>query len=565
MGPDGFEKTGFVRINALLWADILVSYALFVMQDYLTDVWKPDFTHAAGILNIWGAISKCGELIKFKDLEGTKSICNEHTLYNESNERWINPSFAKLFNLQFFAGYQPTGNVNTACACNATGTCKQYEPECIGQTQKVLFYTGMALIAVGGAGNLVSEKPFHKAQDKESRSPTIGFLKIPGFIIVALVPIIGAIALPYVKPWTIRFGIPAICTVIATLVFMTGWCGPCEYTKDKPKTEGSPITNVCRVCLETAAVISDGEDPKENKWRVCSVAEVEEAKIAVRMVPMWMTFVICGIVSSIANTYFVEQAKNMNRHIGKLKVPPQILLLAFDFAKRMFGMLAILILQKVKCEKDEALQDNKVRKTAESSTYTKVAPAIGIGLGMVFSVLCCIIATVIEKRRLGVIRSHGLLDKPDEVLPMNMLWLVFQFVLLAGLDSFLENSVSEFYTHQSPESMKNYLDYFTMGVSGLGFIFSTLCVYVVGKISEKGGKPSWFQDTLNKSRLDRYYWVLAGLSSVNLLVYIFMEYFYRYKDLEARNNKANSSSGGEGGGGGGGGDEQGNLELARKL
>ncbi|KAL8517299.1 hypothetical protein ACS0TY_015509 [Phlomoides rotata] len=546
MGSDGFEKTGFVRINALSWADILVSYALFVMQDYLTDVWKLDFTHATGILNIWGGISKVLPVFFLYFVDALLG----------------NFKLLVITSISYSVGISLLAMSIPPVLANATGTCKQYEPECIGQTQKVLFYTGMTLIAVGGAGNLVSEKPFRKAQDNES--PTIGFLKIP-----------------------------AICTVIATLVFMTGWCGPCEYTKDKPKTEGSPITNVCRVyvaaaskicksfppnaekyhknnenarlkptrflrCLEKAAVISDGEDPKENKWRVYSVAEVEEAKIAVRMVPMWMTFVICGIVSSIANTYFVEQAKNMNRHIGKLKVPPQILLLVFDFAKRMFGMLASLILQKVKREKD------KVRKTAESSTYTKVAPAIGIGLGMVFSVLCCIIAAVIEKRRLGVIRSHGLLDNLDEVIPMNMLWLVFQFVLLAGLDSFLENSVSEFYTHQSPKSMKNYLDYFTMGVSGLGFIFSTLCVYVVGKISEKGGKPIWFQDTLNKSRLDRYYWVLAGLSSVNLLVYIFVAYFYRYKDLEARNNEANSSSGG-GGGGGGGGDEQGNLELARKL
>lgn len=136
---------------------------------------------------------------------------------------------------------------------NATGTCKQYEPECIGQTQKVLFYTGMALIAVGGAGNLVSEKPFSKAQDDENHTPTIGFLRIPGFIVVAIVPITGAIALPYVKPWTVRFGVPAMCTVIATLVFMSGWCGPWKYKKDKPKPQGSPITNVCRVYVAAAS------------------------------------------------------------------------------------------------------------------------------------------------------------------------------------------------------------------------------------------------------------------------------------------------------------------------
>lgn len=44
-------------LAALLWADILVAFALFVMQDYLTDVWNLSFTHAAGILNIWNGMS----------------------------------------------------------------------------------------------------------------------------------------------------------------------------------------------------------------------------------------------------------------------------------------------------------------------------------------------------------------------------------------------------------------------------------------------------------------------------------------------------------------------------
>ncbi|KAL0451043.1 UNVERIFIED_CONTAM: hypothetical protein Slati_1660700 [Sesamum latifolium] len=40
------------------------------------------------------------------------------------------------------------------------------------------------------------------------------------------------------------------------------------------------------------------------------------------------------------------------------------------------------------------------------------------------------------------------------------------------------------------------------------------------------------------SRLDRYYWVLAGLSSVNLLVFILVAWSYRYKDREAGDDYA---------------------------
>lgn len=241
--------------------------------------------------------------------------------------------------------------------------------------------------------------------------------------------------------------------------------------------------------------------------------QVEDAKIAVRMVPMWMTFMLCGIVSSTGNTYFVEQAKNMNRKLGKLKLPPQILLLAQRSANKVFGCWA------------EALLADRWKGT----------PAIGIGVAMISSVLCCIAAAIVETVRLKAIRKHGLLDKPDENIPMNILWLIFQFVLLAGLDSFMENSVAAFYNDQSPRSMKNdstrrYIKQFIKGVSGLGYMCSVLSVYAVGKESERGGKTtSWFQFTLNKSRLDRYFWVLAVLSSLNLAVFVLVALHYKYQ------------------------------------
>ncbi|KAL1545507.1 protein NRT1/ PTR FAMILY 5.5-like [Salvia divinorum] len=62
-------------------------------------------------------------------------------------------------------------------------------------------------------------------------------------------------------------------------------------------------------------------------------------------------------------------------------------------------------------------------------------------------------------------------------------------------------------------ALRRYFDVAVDFVSGLGFFSSVLSVYVVGKLSH------WFQYTLNRSRLDRYYWLLAGLSAVNLVVF----------------------------------------------
>ncbi|KAK3226187.1 hypothetical protein Dsin_006049 [Dipteronia sinensis] len=45
------------KITALIWADILAVYAMWMMMAYLTNVWKLGFTHAAAIVNFfWGIV-----------------------------------------------------------------------------------------------------------------------------------------------------------------------------------------------------------------------------------------------------------------------------------------------------------------------------------------------------------------------------------------------------------------------------------------------------------------------------------------------------------------------------
>lgn len=141
---------------------------------------------------------------------------------------------------------------------DVTGMCRSYDPKCIGHTHKLLFYIGMALIAVGVAGNLVSVKPFLDEQKESNEHNNNGggakeLFKLPVFILMVIIPIVGSIALPYVKPWSLRFGIPAIFTVLATFLFLSGVfsCGPWRYKRAKP--QGSPMTMVCRVFVAAAS------------------------------------------------------------------------------------------------------------------------------------------------------------------------------------------------------------------------------------------------------------------------------------------------------------------------
>ena len=53
---------------------------------------------------------------------------------------------------------------------NSTDNCTKYKPECIGYTQEVLFYTSLALIAVGISGQAVSRGSFFKENTSDDNS-----------------------------------------------------------------------------------------------------------------------------------------------------------------------------------------------------------------------------------------------------------------------------------------------------------------------------------------------------------------------------------------------------------
>ncbi|PWA97742.1 proton-dependent oligopeptide transporter family [Artemisia annua] len=267
------------------------------------------------------------------------------------------------------------------------------------------------------------------------------------------------------------------------------------------KTGHFCVDRKCEIgCLDKAAIKLPEKQPS-NRWKVCSVREVEDTKIGIRMLPMWLTFIVIGIVLSIGNTYFLEQANHMDRKLGKIKVPIPIFLLFYSATSNITAYFYSLL---------------------TTCIPRKYAPPVGIASGMLLSVLCCITAAKVETRRLHRIRDHGLLDKPDEMIPMSIFALLPQFMLLAAVDGIANNSINSFFKHQAPKSVRKYLTYFTKGVLGLGTAASVLSVYIVGKVSERNQKPNWFQYTLNRSRLDRYYWVLSALSAANLVIFTTM-------------------------------------------
>ncbi|XP_022765838.1 protein NRT1/ PTR FAMILY 5.5 [Durio zibethinus] len=508
----------------LNWADLFNAYVVWLMTPYLTDVWKLNFTPAAAIVNLW------------RGLMATLPFCMLFLADTVMGKFWM----LSMSSLACSAGMGLLSmSIPSVFAKETGGTCTSYEPTCISDEKRILFFTAFPLVAFGISGLRSSLVPFLKKHDKEmegedkeiSGGEAIGLCF--GLFAVSLIPSAAFLSLSYINPWTIKFGLPAICTTAATLVFLTG---SCHYNREPPK--GSPFTTVFRVIhaaaskmctrtpkdarrpyekpaakadddilfldhtddlsfLDKAAIILPNqplEQQKNNRWRLCRVTEVEETKIVSRLIPM-------------------------SNHLNRKKYP-------------------LLVLPYI-CE---------VWKSNYSSFYlncggkpSKYRPPIGIAVSMVFAILCCITAAKVEVRRLDVVKSHGLLDKPDDEIPINFFWLLPQFALLGALDGIFEQSVVGFFTNQVPPSMTPYMNWLSEGIRGVGIMISVISVFVVGKISEKGGtKPSWFKDTLNKSRLDNYYWTLAFMVLVNLVFYSLVAFRFKYRDSLEPANKSES-------------------------
>ncbi|XP_057808478.1 protein NRT1/ PTR FAMILY 5.5-like [Salvia miltiorrhiza] len=527
-------------IVAPKFPDALVHRVFFVMQVYLTNGWRLSFTHAAAIMNLWEGMSLIlPPFLQFlaDTLVGNFAVALISTLFSTVGIGMVALSVPEI--LDHYGGRCRTPGAET----------------CLNGTQEALFYTAVAdpgfknwgrvtsvppcthlrpaairdsdhfsslvLAALGRAG--ISFSLDALCDEQGLPEAMLKYLKFCVWVDKIVMYLIGSLLIfVWTRKWKLLFGIPAIYSAFMGIWFL---CGSRWY--NRPKGKGSPLTSVCRVIYSAATSNNksqplnpthDDQKPFFDRFPRCldralpffDEQSVETAKFVVRMAPISITFLVCGMVSSVGNTYFVEQANHMNRRVGKWNVPLLALQLPVIVFKLFHDMWLYIFFK---------IGRKKLRIDL---------PIGGIGAAMVYSVLCCVAAAAMEMKRLRVIRSHGLIDKPDdEVIPMHAAWLLFQFFLLAGLDSFLRKSIVEFYKDRAPQWLRKKLDddkaaaraaqrYFDVAVNfvcGLGFLSSVLSVYVVRRLSD------WFQYTLNKSHLDRYYWVLAGLSGVNLVVF----------------------------------------------
>ncbi|KAG6751065.1 hypothetical protein POTOM_045582 [Populus tomentosa] len=273
----------------------------------------------------------------------------------------------------------------------------------------------------------------------------------------------------------------------------------------------------CSASKEPADAPLPPLDPNDSKGdsKVCSLREVEEAKAVLRLVPIWTTCLIYAIVIAQPATLFTRQALTMNRSVSEdLEFPAA--------SVQLFISATVVVLVAIY---DRAFVPVARAFTGEPSGITMLQR---IGTGVFLSFLAMVVAALVEMKRLKKAQQYGLVDSPDLTIPMSAWWLIPQNFLLGAADVFTMIGMQEFFYDQVPSELRSVGLALFLSVLGVGNFLSSFLISVIDKATGGGGHYSWFANNLNRAHLDYFYWLLAALSAVQFVAFLYFGKSYIY-------------------------------------
>ncbi|KAG6634289.1 hypothetical protein I3843_12G106700 [Carya illinoinensis] len=440
-------------------------------------------------------------------------------------------------------------------------------PPCIpasGMQLKVL-YLALYLTALGTGGVKSSVSGFGSDQfddsDKEERAQMSKFFNW-FFFFISIGSLLAVTVLVYIQDNLGRewgYGICACAILLGLVVFLSG-----TRRYRFKKLVGSPLTQIAAVFIAAwrkrhlelpsdMSLLFNVEDIKDegrrkkkqslphtkqfrfldkaaikdqemsssgntstavNRWYLSTLTDVEEVKLIVRMLPIWATTIMFWTIYAQMSTFSVSQATTMDRHIGSFQIPAASLTVFFVGSI----LLTVPIYDRI-----IAPIAGKVLKNPQGLT-----PLQRIGVGLVFSIFAMVAAALTELKRLRAARSYGLTENPTAEIPLSVFWLVPQFFFVGSGEAFTYIGQLDFFLRECPKGMKTMSTGLFLSTLSLGFFVSSVLVSIVHKVT--GKRRPWLANNLNQGKLYDFYWLLAILSALNLVLYLVCSKWYVYKD-----------------------------------
>ncbi|KAL2507082.1 Protein NRT1/PTR FAMILY 4.6 [Forsythia ovata] len=275
-----------------------------------------------------------------------------------------------------------------------------------------------------------------------------------------------------------------------------------------PSEEKLLQTNQFRF-LDKAAILRDGTNPEP--WKICTITQVEEVKILIRMLPIIASTIIMNTCLAQLQTFSVLQGYFMDPYLGSLKIPtasiPVIPLIFMSILLPIYEFLIVPFARKF------------------TGLPTGITQLQRVGIGLVLSIFSMGIAGLIEIKR----RDRAL-ENPAE--PISLFWLSFQYGVFGIADMFAMVGLMEFFYKEAPSGMRSLSTSFALLSLSFGYFLSTAFVNIINAVTEKvtPSKRGWLQaPDLEHNKLYLFYWFLAILSCLNFANYLFWASWYKYR------------------------------------
>uniref|UniRef100_A0A1J3HKK7 Protein NRT1/ PTR FAMILY 2.5 n=1 Tax=Noccaea caerulescens TaxID=107243 RepID=A0A1J3HKK7_NOCCA len=394
----------------------------------------------------------------------------------------------------------------------------------------------LACIGLGGSRYTLAAAGANQHEKPKDQASFFNWFFFAGYIGV----ITAATAIVYTQDnasWKLGFGLCAAANLIVFIVFISGK----RFYKPE-NILGSPYTSIARVVvaatmkrksvvssreedyhhglgkeaknsvlmpsesfrfLNSAALKTKDEDGSNyNKWRLCSVQEVEDFKAVLRLLPLWGSVIVLSTPVAMQMSLTVLQALAMDRGIGPhFKFPAGSLLVISTLSISAFLILNSLL----------------VYPMYQKLTGKSLTPLQKVGIGHVFTILSMAICAVVEAKRLKTVENGHL---------MSVLWLFPPLVVVGIGEAFhFPANVAVFYG-EFPDSLKNTAASLTSVVIGVSYYISTALTGLIQSTT------AWLPDDINHGRVDNVYWVLVIGGVLNFGYFLVCSWVYRYRNLE---------------------------------
>lgn len=277
--------------------------------------------------------------------------------------------------------------------------------------------------------------------------------------------------------------------------------------------------------LDRAAILRTKQEASTSsahgQWSLCTISQVEETKIVVRMLPIILSTVFMNTCMAQLQTFTIQQSLTMNRKIRNFEIPgPSI-----PIIPQLFQLFLIPVYDRIFIP--------IARKFTGIPSGIRQLQRIGVGL--VLTAVSMAVAAVVESHRKSVAIEQNMVDSASP-LPMSVFWLGYQYVIFATAEIFTLVGLLDFFYAESTSGMKSLSMAISWSSLAFGYFTSSLVVSVINKVS--GG---WLaNNNLNRDKLDYFYWLLAGVSVLNFGFYLLCASWYKYKKLELNREDATS-------------------------